>query len=104
MIGERLQELRNDKGLTQKELAEAVAVSQYTISSYETNRSEPNHEITVRIAQFFDVSSDYLMGLIDEPLPLNGRDKDLLRLPRNLTGEEKQDIKKYIAYVVAKRR
>ena len=66
MIGERLQEIRKDKNMTQQQLADIVDVSFHTISSYERDRSEPNDEIKIRIAQTLDISLDYLLGLIDE--------------------------------------
>ncbi len=42
MIGERLQELRKDYGMSQEELAGILGVSHYTVSSYECNRSDPD--------------------------------------------------------------
>jgi len=52
--------------MTQQQLADIVDVSFHTISSYERDRSEPNDEIKIRIAQTLDISLDYLLGLIDE--------------------------------------
>ena len=71
MIGERLQELRKDHGVSQAQLAELLGVSHYTISSYECNRSDPDDNSKIIIAKLFDVSVDYLIGLIDEPLSFN---------------------------------
>lgn len=71
MIGDRLTKLRKRAGLSQKELGECVEVSHYTISAYEKERSEPPDEVKVQIARFFGVSVDYLLGLIEEPLPYN---------------------------------
>ncbi len=42
MIGERLNELRKDKGMTQQELGELLSVSKYTISSYENDKTSPD--------------------------------------------------------------
>ena len=67
MLGERLTKLRQEKHLSQRELGEIILVSGYTISAYELGRSDPNDEIKRRLAEFFDVSLDYLIGLIDEP-------------------------------------
>lgn len=63
MDGERLSELRKDKGMTQKELAEALSVSLNSVSLYERNLSTPDDDAKVRIARLFNVSLDYLMGL-----------------------------------------
>ena len=97
MIGKRLSTLRKRAGLSQKELGERLSVSHYTISSYEKDRSEPGDELKVRIAQVFGVSLDYLMGLIDSPLPYK-RDKDALYLPVQLSPDQKQMIRDFVTY------
>lgn len=51
MIGERLQELRKDHGVSQAQLAELLGVSHYTISSYECNRSDPDDNSKIIIAK-----------------------------------------------------
>lgn len=66
MRGDRLADLRKDKGLTQQDLAKELNISYHTISSYETNRSNPDDEIKIKIAKFFNVSLDYLLGLTDQ--------------------------------------
>ena len=67
MLGERLAYLRRKESISQKELGEKLNISHYTISSYEKGRSEPNDEIKVRIARYFNVTLDYLVGLVDQP-------------------------------------
>lgn len=62
LIGDRLKELREDKQITQSELAEILKVSRQTISSYELNLTEPTFETLVKIADIFGVSTDYLLG------------------------------------------
>lgn len=61
-FGEILAELRKDKGLSQKELAMVFHVSSSTISSYETGSHLPNSEQIVAFADYFDVTTDYLLG------------------------------------------
>lgn len=62
---ERLKELRTEKKLSQTELATILNVSQRSISSWETGFREPNFETLKQIAQFFHVTTDYLLGLTD---------------------------------------
>ena len=65
MIGERLAEVRKDHGDTQQTLAEKMNVTKFTVSSWEQEKSEPNHEMLTRICRLYGVSSDYLLGLSD---------------------------------------
>lgn len=65
MIGERLAEVRKDHGDTQKTLADKMNVVVHTVSSWEQDKSEPSHEILVRICSLYRISADYLLGLSD---------------------------------------
>lgn len=98
MIGERLQELRKDHGLSQEDLAKILGVSHYTISSYECNRSDPDDKSKVILAKLFDVSVDYMLGLIDEPLSFNREGRNV-KIPNILTDEEFDDVIKYIEFL-----
>lgn len=102
MIGERLQELRKDHGVSQAQLAKLLGVSHYTISSYECNRSDPDDNSKIIIAKLFDVSVDYLIGLIDEPLSFN-RNIRSVSLPQSFTKEECGDVLDYIKYLEFKK-
>lgn len=62
-FGKVLKELREEKGLKQKDLAVILNVSDKAISSWELGRTEPSMEIIVAIAKFFGVTTDYLLGL-----------------------------------------
>lgn len=90
IIGERLEELRKDKGLSQTELADALGVKPNTISAYEREASGPSDEIKVKIAKLFNVSIDYLLGIIDEEVPY--RRDDYIALPRDYPPDMKRDM------------
>lgn len=62
VFAEQLKTLRKINGLTQKELAENVGVQQGAINKWESKQTEPNIEKLVKLADYFDVSLDYLMG------------------------------------------
>ena len=62
-FGEKLQELRKDKKLTQKEVAEKLAVTISTLSHWECNYQEPSFKDLVALCRFYEVSADYLVGL-----------------------------------------
>ena len=82
----RLLELRNEIGLTQAELARRLDISRSTLGMYETGKREPDIESLERIADFFNVDMDYLLGntnkttmLIErKELPLNSNEREFL--------------------------
>lgn len=57
-----LKQLRRERGLTQRELAEKTGLSLHTINSYESGRRAPNSAALVKLEHYFKVSGDYLMG------------------------------------------
>ncbi|MCL6559475.1 MAG: helix-turn-helix domain-containing protein [Firmicutes bacterium] len=63
----RLKELRRLKGLKQKELGLIVGLAESAINNLENNRRSPSIEIAIALADFFDVSLDYLVGRSDNP-------------------------------------
>ena len=62
---ERLKELRSEKGLSQQQLAKLIGVSQKAIDFWEKGINEPKASYVVALSKFFDISADYLLGLID---------------------------------------
>lgn len=65
LFNERLRELRQNKGLSQSQLAEALNISKSAISMYELGRREPDLETLEGIADFFNVDINYLLGKED---------------------------------------
>lgn len=63
MLGDRIKLLRKARGLNQVELADKLKVSKQAVSNWENNNILPSIEILIRIATFFGVSTDYLLGL-----------------------------------------
>ncbi len=64
-LGQRLKELRESKGLTQKQLSEKLNIHSVTHLHYEKEQREPPLSLLADIAKFYDVSVDYLLGLTD---------------------------------------
>lgn len=64
-FGERLKELRLEKGLTQKQLANEIGNAQSAIVYWETNKQEPTISALKKLCKYFGVSADYLIGLED---------------------------------------
>lgn len=65
-FGERIRNLREDRDLTQSELGAQVNMTQRKISYIERGKYEPSIDDIVSLCKFFDVSSDYLLGLNDK--------------------------------------
>ena len=94
----RLKEIRNKKNITQIRLSIAAEVSQETISAYESGKALPSAETLIKIADFLDVSIDYLLERTDNPI-VNTLEKDedneLLNIYHQMTKEQKNDIVTY---------
>ena len=67
MIGNRIKQLREEKGLSQAELANAIQIAQSSIGNYERELRAPDSETILALAKYFNVTSDYLLGLADDP-------------------------------------
>ena len=65
-FSETLKYLRNSTQCTQKKLAEYLGLSANTVCEWEKNRSEPSIQTIRKLAEYFDVSADYLLGLEDD--------------------------------------
>lgn len=77
-FGERLRFLRQQRGLSQADVADLLGVTNVTISDYERGRRRPGGETAIDvyedIAAYFDVDLQYLLGLSDVVVRLSGRD------------------------------
>lgn len=62
-FGERLRELRNEKELTLDELKDYLNTTKATLSRYENDKRDPKIEFANKVAKFFDVSLDYMLGV-----------------------------------------
>jgi len=96
----KLKELRKLRKISQKELANQLGFAQNTLSQYETGMHQPDNVTLMKIAEFFDVSVDYLLGKNDNK-EINNKEKtnnkvnELLPDIDDLTPENKEDLRKY---------
>lgn len=98
MRGDRLRNIREALNYTQEQLSEMLGVGVLQIYRYESGKNTPSGEIVAKIAQTLGVSTDYLLGLTDEPIPpsmqgvqLNARERAILAALRR--GERMEAIK-----------
>lgn len=71
MKGNRIKLLREEKKIRQDELAKVLSISPSAVGMYERDEREPNDEITLKLAEYFGVSTDYLLGKSDIRNPIN---------------------------------
>ena len=62
MIGQRIRDLRKQKRMPQTELAKSAGVSQTTVTAWETGKAEPSSSAVAKLADIFNVTTDYLLG------------------------------------------
>lgn len=109
-FGSRLKQLRQEKRMTQEELGKILGKSKNNISQYETNKRQADDETKKQLAQFFNVSIDYLIGYSDirnsnelkklSSILSNPNIKAVLQDYDNWSDEDK---KEHIAYLKAKK-
>lgn len=99
MIGERLQELRKDAGLTQDALAVILNINKHSISSYERDKSEPPDSIKIAMARYFGVTVDYLVGMSADPHPYE-EEYQYIRLPAQFPREDIPRLREYAEFLL----
>lgn len=107
MFSDRLRQLRKQHKISQDALAKQLFVSQQSIAKWEKGKITPNPETIVKIANIFDVSTDYLLGRInqEEPTPeewdsLTDTQKEIIALMGNMSQEQQADLLKQAQYQI----
>ena len=109
MISNQLKNLRKRKKMSQNALAEKLFVSQQAVAKWEKNISTPNPDMLIKIAEVFDVTVDYLLGLSDEKkspasVPPSESAQMLRELCGNLTPEYQDELLRYGQYLLTQQR
>ena len=73
---QRIRDMREDRDLSQRALAELLHVSQATYSRYESGGLDVPSSVLIALARFYGTSVDYLLGLTDEPAPYRRQTPD----------------------------
>ena len=97
---ENLKTLRKKRGISQAKMAEILGVSQQTISNYENSDIEPDIELLCRMADYFEISIDYLVGRTGilgqtetaEIISLSNDEAEKLKQYRALSEKERECI------------
>ena len=68
---QRLKDLREDHDLSQKDIADLLHTTRQQVSKWETGFQMMGVDKYIKLAQYYNISVDYLLGLIDDPRPLH---------------------------------
>ena len=83
-FGYRLKNLRQQHHLTQTQVANRLNLSKTSISGYENNVKTPSQDVLIKLAGLYRVSTDYLLGLDDEMISVEGLTRQQRRLVEEL--------------------
>ncbi|MGG1339920.1 helix-turn-helix transcriptional regulator [Bacillus toyonensis] len=113
-LNERLKLLRTERKLTQEQFATAVGITKASISKFENGIKTPSRETIEKIADHFNVTTDYLLGRSEDP-ELNEREnnivteegKNILALIESLPEDERkkawEQLEMYVTYMQNKK-
>lgn len=104
-MNSRLKQLRKEKGLTLRELGKIASMTDANLSMIENGKHSLSEENTKFFADYFNVSTDYLLGKTDIRNPIKKSDNFVLGgLENELDDEEKQQVLDFATYLVHKKR
>lgn len=114
MFSDRLKRLRAERHISQVALGKDLFVSQQAVAKWELGTASPNPEMITKIAKYFDVSTDFLLGNTEErketptnppeaPKTLDNVDFALYGATHDLTKEEKEDVLSFVNFLKSKR-
>jgi len=92
IIKNRIRDLREDLDLRQIDVANATGIDQKTLSNYETGKTNPDSWAIIRLADFFQVTTDYLLGYADSNIK---NEKELINILNKIEKDIK-DVKRYL--------
>ncbi|QWI52537.1 helix-turn-helix domain-containing protein [Bacillus mycoides] len=110
----RIKELRKERKWSQKELGEKVEVSESFVSKVESGKKQPSREVTTKIAEVLNVTTDYLLGRSEDP-ELNEEEdkivseegKNMLAIIESLPENERkralEQLEMYVTYMQSKK-
>lgn len=90
-LGNRIKFLREQKDINQSEFAKILGIANSTLSQYETGQRIPSDEIKLKIANYFKVTIDYLLGNSSESATIESENQDISLIMTNL----KEKLKNY---------
>ena len=100
----RMKLLREQHNLSQTDLARILNISRQSYNFYENEKRDPDTEMLIRIADFFNVSLDYLLGRTNDPSPLTQEktpsyQEEVIQELEDITPEMASEVRQFISYL-----
>lgn len=116
MLCDRIKKLRETTGLSARKFAQEFGIKYTTYYGYETGSREPGSDFLIKLAKYFNVTTDYILGIEDETkktsasLENNAEENEeddskllLLKELDNLTQEDRKNLLDYVRFLASKR-
>ena len=107
MLQLKLKELREIKGISQRELADILDVSRGSVGNWESGTREPNLATVKKIADYFGITTDYLIGVNEKQsnslFNIGNRDCAVLDEIKNLSELQKEEVLDFIKFIKNKK-
>lgn len=121
ILGKRIRWLREKKDYKQNIVARKLGITPYQLSRYESGKSKPDPELIAKFADFYEVTTDYLLGKSDNPNPVDKNENDkiffmdkiakefpdidlMFKDLESLTAEDMKEVYEYIKFKMSQKR
>ncbi len=98
-LGERLRLLREERKMAQKEIASLLGITYSAIGKYESDSNKPSSNTIDRLADFFQVSTDYLLGRTDIRIPVDKIMAEHNEMIADLPEEARKEILDFVNFI-----
>ncbi|MBW3496199.1 helix-turn-helix domain-containing protein [Bacillus sp. FDAARGOS_1420] len=103
MFGTRLHTLRKECKLRQEDMAKQLGIARTTYAMYEQGNREPDYDTLIKLATFFEVSIDYLLGTTEIRKATDIQDPELYQWFKdinNATPQKREELKKFWEFII----
>lgn len=105
MLAKRLRKLREEKSYTQQEIAKKLDLTKGAYGAYERGTNTPDAQTLLKLANIFDVTTDYLLGRVDNKKQLYGlseEEKKLVEIVKTLTPKQTESLTDMLNMLIKK--
>lgn len=106
MFGTRLQTLRKERKLRQEDMAKQLGIARTTYAMYEQGNREPDYNTLIKLATFFEVSIDYLLGTTEIRQITDVQDPELYQWfedIKNAPPQKREELKKFWEFIIQRK-